>query len=142
MLEIGAGTGSVTHALLERGVAPERLCAVELDPQLAAYLERQFPRVRVLCGDAAKLRDLLPAEMQGRVSVAVSSLPLRNMRKAVRQDIVEATLAALAPHGELIQFTYRLRCPVPQTSVRVTAERVERIWNNMPPATVWRFRKI
>lgn len=142
VIEIGAGTGSVTRALIERGVAPERLFAVELDPQLAAYLQRQFPLVNVLCGDAARLEELLPRHLQGRVSAVVSSLPLRNMKPEIRVAIATAALKSLMPGGQLIQFTYRLRCPVPSTNVRVTVERVQRIWNNVPPATVWRFRKV
>ena len=142
VIEIGAGTGAVTRALIERGVAQERLFAVELDPGLAAYLRQQFPLVNVLCGDAARLSELLPHGVRGCVSAVVSSLPLRNMKPEVRTAIVTAALKSLMPGGQLIQFTYRLRCPVPITSVRVTVERVQRIWNNVPPATVWRFRKV
>ena len=142
VLEIGAGTGAVTKALLERGVAPERLMALELDPYLAAYLRQQFPAIRVICGNAVRLGELLPEALRGKLSCVVSSLPLRNMRPEIRADIVTAALDALAPRGQLIQFSYRLRCPVPYTRVGITTERVERIWNNLPPATVWRFRKI
>lgn len=141
MLEIGAGTGAVTKALLDRGVLPARLYALELDPRLAAYLRQQFPAIHVLCGDAVRLKQLLPASLGGQVSCIVSSLPLRNMRPEVRADIVNAALDVLVPDGHFIQFTYRLRCPVPHTRLDVSTERVQRIWNNLPPATVWRFRK-
>ena len=141
VLEIGAGTGAVTKALLERGVAPARLFALELDPHLAAYLRQQYPDIHVLCGNAVRLAEILPEALRGTVSCIVSSLPLRNMRPEVRADIVTAALNALAPCGQLIQFTYRLRCPVPHTTAGVSTERVQRIWNNLPPATVWRFRK-
>jgi phosphatidylethanolamine/phosphatidyl-N-methylethanolamine N-methyltransferase len=140
VLEIGAGTGSVTRALLERGVAPERLFALELDPHLAAYLRQQFPEINVLCGDAVRLAQLLPTELRANVPCIVSSLPLRNMRVEVRADIIAAAMAMLAPLGQFIQFTYRFRCPLP-SSAAVSTERVQRIWNNLPPATVWRFRK-
>ncbi len=141
VIEIGAGTGAVTKALLERGVAPERLYALELDPRLAAFLRQQFPNIRVLCGNAARLAELVPASLRGNVACIVSSLPLRNMRPEVSGAIVNAALGALAPQGQLIQFTYRLRCPLPDPRPGITSERVQRIWNNLPPATVWRFRK-
>ena len=141
VIEIGAGTGAVTKALLDRGVAPEKLFAVELDARLAAYLRQQFPDVRVICGDASRLREMLPRDLWGQVDSVVSSLPLRNMRPEVRHALISSALHSLAPNGQLIQFTYRFRCPVPNTGVPVTSERVQRIWNNMPPATVWRFRK-
>jgi phosphatidylethanolamine/phosphatidyl-N-methylethanolamine N-methyltransferase len=141
VLEIGAGTGSVTKALLERGVAPERLFALELDPHLAAYLRQQFPAIHVLCGDAVRLAQLLPPALRANIPCIVSSLPLRNMRVDVRADILSAAMAMLAPLGQFIQFTYRFRCPIPLTGGGLTTERVQRIWNNLPPATVWRFRK-
>ena len=141
VLEIGAGTGAVTKALLDHGVAPKRLYALELDPRLAVYLRQQFPGVHVLCGNAVRLGEILPLALRGRVSSIVSSLPLRNMRAEVRDDIVTAALEALAPQGQFIQFTYRLRCPVPDTRPGIATERVQRIWSNLPPATVWRFRK-
>ena len=44
MLELGPGTGVVTEALLERGIAPERITAVEYDPDFAAARRgRAFP---------------------------------------------------------------------------------------------------
>ncbi|MBV9444093.1 MAG: hypothetical protein JO217_15525, partial [Acidobacteriaceae bacterium] len=52
VLEIGAGTGSITRALLRRGLRPERLFVIERDPTLAAFLEQKFPGVQVRCAEA------------------------------------------------------------------------------------------
>ena len=43
VLEIGAGTGAITQALLERGVSPERLFVIERDAELTAFLRNKFP---------------------------------------------------------------------------------------------------
>ena len=142
MLEIGAGTGSLTLALLERGIAPERLWAVEIDPWLADHLQRQFPRVHVLCGDVLRLAELLPAGMPAEVSSAVSSLPLRNMSLPNRRKAVGAVLDRLQINGQLLQFTYGFSCPVHTKRLPITAERVGWVWNNCPPATIWRYRKM
>src|SRR5690242_4218822 len=48
VLEVGAGTGPVTRAILDRGLEPERLFVIERDPSLVAYLRRRFPRVKVM----------------------------------------------------------------------------------------------
>ena len=46
ILEIGPGLGGVTRALIEAGVAPERITSIEYDPDFARTLRQRFPRVR------------------------------------------------------------------------------------------------
>ena len=63
IVEIGAGPGTMTHALAE---TRERVAAVELDPRLVGLLQRDFarrPGVTVVAGDALEvdLAALLPA---------------------------------------------------------------------------------
>src|SRR5579862_8779302 len=72
ILELGAGTGSVTRALLEIGVPRDRLYVIELDVRLHHYLQNRFPGVTVLRGDAASARELLPPHRVGRISTVVS----------------------------------------------------------------------
>src|SRR3982074_2277560 len=59
VVELGAGTGEVTKALLAAGIAPERLALIERDPELAIFLRRHFPGPRIIEGDAARLPRLL-----------------------------------------------------------------------------------
>ena len=51
VVELGAGTGRVTAALLASGVAPGNLYLVERDPHFVKLLERRFPRCHVLAAD-------------------------------------------------------------------------------------------
>src|ERR1700744_1199242 len=55
ILELGPGTGVVTRAILARGIAPERVTAVEYNPQFAALVAGRYPGVRVIVGDAFDL---------------------------------------------------------------------------------------
>jgi 23S rRNA (adenine-N6)-dimethyltransferase len=48
VLDLGAGTGMLTAALLERGAS---VVAIEIDTELAAGLRRRFPRARVVEDD-------------------------------------------------------------------------------------------
>ncbi len=141
VLEVGAGTGPVTRALLERGVGPERLFLIERDPSLAAYLHRRFPGVRVRCGDAVHAGRILSDESVGQVKTVISSLPIRNLSGRDQLKAVRGMLNALAPGGQLIQFTYASRCPIPIRKFGLRAECVGRVWMNIPPATVWRFTR-
>jgi phosphatidylethanolamine/phosphatidyl-N-methylethanolamine N-methyltransferase len=141
VLEIGAGTGVITRALLRRGVSPERLYVIEQDPSLAAFLRRAFPNVYVRCGEALDAAYILDEEAIGKVNTVVSSVPLRNLPMADQIETVRAMMSALTHRGQLIQFTYAAGCPIPNQKLDLKAECLGRVWMNFPPAAVWRFTR-
>src|SRR5580700_5777371 len=59
VLELGAGTGAVTQAIRERGIADSELIAIESDPRFAVLLREQYPRVRIVEGDAFAFPEIL-----------------------------------------------------------------------------------
>lgn len=141
VLEVGAGTGSITDALLRRGLPPNRLLVVERDPALVAYLRKRFPQVRVCCGDAEHARAILFKAGISQVKTVVSSLPVRNLNRRSRIAILRGMMNALATDGQLIQFSYAAECPFPTARLGLHAERVGRVWINIPPAVVWKFTR-
>jgi phospholipid N-methyltransferase len=56
-------------------------------------------------------------------------------------DNVNAMLNSLAHDGQLIQYTYAVGCPIPTRLFGLKAECLGRVWQNLPPAAVWRFVK-
>jgi phosphatidylethanolamine/phosphatidyl-N-methylethanolamine N-methyltransferase len=54
VLELGAGTGSLTRGLLHAGCRPERIIALEREPRLVTILREEFPTITVLEGDATR----------------------------------------------------------------------------------------
>jgi phosphatidylethanolamine/phosphatidyl-N-methylethanolamine N-methyltransferase len=144
VIELGAGTGEVTKALLGAGIPADRLALVERDPELASFLRRHFTGPRIVEGDAARLPKILSEQGIGSVSAVVSSLPLLSLPADVVRGIVEGVFDALPRGGALVQFTYGPAQPVPRTlsqSLRLVGTRGPRIWRNMPPAVVWTFRR-
>ena len=140
VVELGAGTGVITHALIARGLAAERLVLVEKDPLLFAALERRFPNAAVLCGDAARLKRLLNRAGVGCCGTLVSSLPLLSMHCLARLRVLSQIFGALDSCGTLVQFTYSLLPPIPDALARalgVSGVRVARVLWNLPPAAVW-----
>lgn len=144
VVELGGGTGVITAALLARGLPMQRLVVVEQSPTLAAHLRRRFPDVRVIEGDAAQLADWhaqgrLMADPQGQrlpIGCIVSGLPLLSIAHPVRQRILQAGIQALAPWGQLVQFTYALRGPSPWQNAGLMRLRSERVLANLPPARI------
>src|SRR5690242_1161012 len=128
VLEIGAGTGAITQALLKGSLKPERLFVVERDPRLAAFLSHRFPRVRVCCGDAFHSHRFLSDHAIPYVRTVVSSLPLRNLSSVEMAANVNAILHALAEEGQFIQYTYGSGCPIPARSFGLEVECLGRVW--------------
>lgn len=144
VVELGGGTGSVTHALLNAGVKPERFLVVERDRRLHNLLTRHFPGLHVVRGDAMHLRELLNNQRIHKLHAIVSCLPLLSMPPKVQKAIVEEMFAALPSGGVLVQFTYGPVSPISSRLLKrchATGVRVGKVWLNFPPATVWRYEK-
>jgi phosphatidylethanolamine/phosphatidyl-N-methylethanolamine N-methyltransferase len=139
VVELGGGTGSITRALLERGLAPGRLVVVECDWTLAALLRKRFPGVKVVRGDAAELRALLRGLGVVQVDTVVSSLPLLSMPRVLRRRIVEECFGLLDERGAFVQYTYGVTSPLAALELGLVGHPSQRIWRNFPPAVVWRF---
>lgn len=136
VLELGAGTGSFTQALLRSGVSPDRLTVVEVDPVFAAGLRRRFPEVEVLEVDAFSPQVI---DALGSFDAVLSGLPLLNVTREQSGGLIQNILARASPGAPFVQFTYGRRAPVPPPS-GVAATRTGRVWRNPPPATVWAYR--
>ena len=140
VVELGAGTGTVTAALLANGVAPGNLYLVERDPQFVKILERRFPRCHVVAADALHLD--VPFRASAGFDFVVSGLPLLCFSPAKRYRVLEQALRLLKPHGRLHQFTYGGRCPVDRclrALLRVDSVLLGIAPLNLPPAFVYRL---
>ena len=144
VIELGAGTGEVTKALLAAGIAPQRLALVERDPELVAFLRRHFRGPRIIEGDAARLPKLLTSEGMTNIATVVSGLPLLSLPADVVTGIVHGVFDALPRGAALVQFTYGPSPPVPRNlreRLHLHGGHGPRIWRNVPPAVVWTFRR-
>jgi phosphatidylethanolamine/phosphatidyl-N-methylethanolamine N-methyltransferase len=140
VVEFGPGTGRFTEAILARGVPPENLTLFELDEEFVDYLRAKFPGVTVHRRPAQEAAELVG----GGVAAVISGLPLLSMPPEVREGIVDAAFRILVPRGRYVQFTYGPRAPLPPetiASLGLTVNKGHKVWANLPPATVYRFRR-
>ena len=145
VVELGGGTGNITAALLENGIAARDIVVIEREPSLCRVIARRFPEIRVVCGDATKLRSLLRRAGIGPVKAVVSGLPLLWIPKKAERMIVAQAFAVLAKAGVLIQFTYGPKAPVSRSiaaALGILGERSHWVLDNLPPAAVWRYRRL
>ena len=137
VVELGAGTGTVTRELLHTGIEPHNLLVIEKAPTMAQILRQRFPQLSIVQGDATHLRELLPPSR--RADCIVSSLPLISLGKEVRESIIQAMHESLRDGGILIQYTYSWSSSNPALNCKFQLVDSRRIWDNVPPARIFRF---
>lgn len=138
VVELGAGTGAITEALLKYTVPATRLICVERSPNMVRLLRRRFEGVRIFEADAAHLGELL-AGLQNTgaaVSHVISSLPMRSLEPELVGTISKQIHQCLPPDGHLIQFTYALGDPGKRAPAGFRRIATSRVWVNLPPARV------
>lgn len=141
VVELGPGTGPITEALVEAGVAPSRLVLVEFNTGFCRMLRQRYPEATVIQGDAYSLRRLLQSLLAQPASAVVSGLPLMTKPMKMRVRLIRDAFQLLLPGAPFVQFTYAVTSPVPTRMKGLRAEASERIWMNLPPARVWVYRK-
>ncbi|MCX5580693.1 class I SAM-dependent methyltransferase [Kaistia terrae] len=141
IIELGPGTGVVTQALLERGVAPERIVSIEYSPDFCRLLEKRFTGIRIIQGDAYALDQALAGCVEGPVAAVISSLPLLTQPPQRRSTLISDAFARLSPGRPFIQFSYGLNSPVPPDPALFSTSHTGWVMKNVPPARVWVYRR-
>jgi len=141
VVELGPGTGPVTEALVQAGVAPSRLVLVEFNPAFCKILRARYPEATLVQGDAYSLRRLLETLLLQPAAAVVSGLPLVTKPIRMRLRLIRDAFDLMLPGAPFVQFTYSVASPLPRRLGGFSVEASERIWMNIPPARVWVYRK-
>jgi phosphatidylethanolamine/phosphatidyl-N-methylethanolamine N-methyltransferase len=137
VIELGPGTGVVTAALIQRGVDPSRIIALENDAELVKVLKQRFPRIAVRYADACQLQKVLGPAIP--ITAVVSSLPLRSLPKQKVVQMVEGLARILPKDVPFVQFTYSFFGPLSALK-QFKRQYGKRVWRNFPPAKVEVFK--
>ncbi|SHG28901.1 class I SAM-dependent methyltransferase [Cognatishimia maritima] len=139
IVEIGPGTGSFTKAILESGVAPERLTLLEMNPRFCAILADKFRGVRVVNRPAQDIKMLGLTE----ISAVISGVPVLS-RPTIQREVVGRALDVMAADGFVNQITYSPQSPISpemQQELGLTSQKLGTVWANLPPARVFQFSR-
>jgi phosphatidylethanolamine/phosphatidyl-N-methylethanolamine N-methyltransferase len=138
VLELGAGTGSLTQGLVRAGCSPDRIIALEREPALVAVLRREFPTMRVIADDATRIGEYLAGSAE-RLAGVVSSLPIKWFPLASQDAVVRPCLDMLGPEGCFVQLTNAFSSPLPITRLGITGREIARVWLNLLPTQIWAY---
>lgn len=154
VVEVGAGTGVMTRALLKLIPRDATLLAFEINPKFSSYLQSKVsdPRLEVIHANAENLDSELLRRGHKRVDAVISSLALAFMFHRQRHSFLNSLGKHLGETGVFTQFHYLhglqfnnghlRRFPLVQL-LRGYFGSVERriIWRNLPPAFVFECRR-
>lgn len=143
VIELGAGTGVLTQAILSAGVCPHDLFVFEQNAELAGFLVERFPGVRVIEANAVSLHRHV-AQLPGPVDFIISGLPLLSFTRPSKIRLLSRGFELLQADGRFHQFTYAGRCPVRRSLLDYLGLRASLIGftpYNVPPAFVYRFQR-
>jgi phosphatidylethanolamine/phosphatidyl-N-methylethanolamine N-methyltransferase len=140
VLELGPGTGVITKAILERGVAPENLVSVEYSANFLPVLQQRYPGVNFVNGDAFHIAQIARDAGIDRFDTVVSALPMLNFPVADRTILINRILDLLGPGRPMIQFSYGLSPPVPAQAGRFSVRHLTTVMRNLPPARLWLYQ--
>lgn len=142
VLEIGPGTGTITKAILDTGIAPSKVFAVEYSQEFVDKLRVKFPAINIVQGDAFSLNETLADANQTKFDCAISALPLLNFPPEARIAFIDDVLNRIPPGRPLIQFSYGPKAPVAAKSGKFCLERYDFVLRNIPPAQLWIYRRV
>lgn len=140
VVEFGPGTGAFTRAILKRGVRPQDLVLIEMNTEFVAHLRSTFPGVTVHVAGAQDVARFCAPD----VGTVISGLPLLSMPVEIRRAIVGGAFQVLREGGRMLQFTYGPKPPLDPASIEslgLEVIRGNKVWLNLPPATVYGFHR-
>lgn len=142
VLELGAGLGVVTAALIAAGCPMEQVVVVERDRDLCRVLRARFPGLTVLDGNALDLGCVLGGARVSSIGVVLSGLPMRAVPRRVAARCYADAFRLMPSSGTIVQYTYGFRSPVDPDAdgLALDARFLGREWRNVPPMGIWRYR--
>ncbi|WP_219416718.1 class I SAM-dependent methyltransferase [Pseudonocardia nigra] len=149
VVELGPGTGAVSAVIAERLPPGARHLAVELDPDMVAFLRRTRPELEVVPGSAAQLTALLAERGITSVDAVVCGLPWALFDDATQTSLLEQISQVIGGTGAFTTFAYlhgmtlsaarRFRRTLRETFDEVVVSAT--VWRNLPPAFVYVCRR-
>jgi phospholipid N-methyltransferase len=141
IVELGAGTGGTTRAIL-RAMAPHAtLLSIEINPRFHVVVSRiQDNRLIVHLGSAHELQEIIPIYGLEAPDVFISGIPFSTINHTSGSQILETIASLLAPGGRFVAY---------QISKRITTmcrpflgpARTKMQFFNIPPLRIYQWEK-
>ncbi len=138
VVELGAGTGSITKHVLSRMNRDSVITSFEINTELfRKFSELNDRRLRQINDNAVELDSYIPSQSADYI---ISGLPLANIDREQKSKIIQTCNKILKPGGYYIQFQYSLN------DIRLLKREFRSVscgftFLNLPPAFVYYAKK-
>ena len=141
VVELGAGTGGTTRAILSALPLSATLMSIQINPQFCGLLRRSPDAGLIVhCGSAQELRETLSLYGLPAPEAVVSGIPFSTMDRVAGARILEAISSVLAPGRRFV--AYQVGTRVADLSRPLLGPgRVEVELLNVPPMRLYRWEK-
>jgi phosphatidylethanolamine/phosphatidyl-N-methylethanolamine N-methyltransferase len=142
IIELGPGTGPFTETILTRLSPKARFLAIERNPELVEFLNRNLSGVEVVCDTAEHIAHYVAEHGVGPDAV-FCGLPLSWLPRPICAKVLDGVAEVLPPHGKFVMFQYIHSAMTPlgkevhhELARRFHHIRTKRTMRNFPPAQV------
>ncbi|WP_299459039.1 ribose ABC transporter permease [uncultured Microscilla sp.] len=137
IVELGAGNGCITKAILEKMQPDAKLLSFEVNPKFVDLLgEIKDERLQIIADSAENIPQHLAQHNATHTQAVVSGLPLAIFPKELNTNIMNAIKNTLTPDGVYTQFQYSLTS-FGMLKKQFTSVRRDFTPLNIPPAFVY-----
>ena len=141
VVELGAGTGGTTRAMLAAMTPGARLLVVEINPHFCALLRRiDDARLIVHCGSALELREALARHGLPAPDAVISGIPFSTIDAATGSRILETISSVLVAGGRFVAYQWSRQVDALSRPLLGRAQ-VEMAPFNIPPMRLYRWAK-
>ena len=140
VLELGAGTGVITRAILERGIRPRDLVSIEYAPHFCDMLRERFAEVDIRNGDVFELDTVLADRRNQMFDCVISAVPMLSFPLENRIALMRDFLSRIPRGRPVVQITHGPMSPLPAMQEVYTIAHFDFIVRNLPPAQLWLYR--
>lgn len=141
VIELGAGTGGTTRAILGALPPEARLISVEINPHFHRLISSiHDPRLIAHLGNASALREILSAYGVPAPDAIISGIPFSTMSPAHGSAVLAAVADVLSPRGRFVAYQVSTRV-VELCKPFLGDGRMELEFLNIPPMRVIRWEK-
>ena len=141
IIELGPGTGGVTHALLGSMSQHAKLLSIELNPHFNALVSRiKDDRLIVHLGNASDLAEIISMYDLGFPNAIVSGIPFSTMSRNDGSKILEAISTLLTPDGRFVAYQVSNQVAT-LSSPFLGPGRITTEYLNIPPMRIFQWVK-
>ena len=106
VLELGVGTGAITKFLRDAIPSRNSYLGLELDSDLVSTLNKKYPDLNIICGNAAEAYKIHAESGLGKVRYVVCCLPFVSLPKEISESVLVEIQKFMDEGCELRIFQY------------------------------------